>query len=141
MNMPLVEECYWPDADDRHGSFSGSPDEFIAWVEPLLRRHTMTMHHLGSIIIDLDRVGAKAPAESYGVAYHSGEPVGHMRLNYAAGLRYIDRFERRENEWRFADRITAIEWVREWDADPQRIEAFGELLSKRDRTDPVSRAW
>jgi hypothetical protein len=135
LDMELLRDCYWPEATDRHGPFSGSRDEFVAWVEPLLRRHTMTMHHLGNILIDLD--GPVAVAETYGVAYHSGEPAGDLRWNYAAGFRYVDRLERRDGQWRILDRITAIEWAREWDADRERIKVFGEHLPSRDHTDPV----
>ncbi len=137
LDMKLVEDCYWPEASDQHGSFSGARDEFVAWVEPLLRRHTMTMHHLGNIIIDVDPGGERARSESYGVAYHSGEPAGDIRWNYAAGFRYVDRFERRGDQWRIADRITAIEWVRAWDSDRERLAASGDPVPRRDGTDPA----
>ena len=28
----MVASCYWDDAIDEHGPFTGSPDEFIAWA-------------------------------------------------------------------------------------------------------------
>jgi hypothetical protein len=135
MDLQLVSDCYWPEATDQHGRFVGSRDEFIAWVEPLLRRQSMTMHHLGNVLIDVQ--GDAAVAETYGVAYHSGAPAGDLRWNYVAGFRYIDRLERRDGQWRIADRVTAIEWTKAWDADRERIGAFGEQLPRRDRTDPI----
>jgi len=134
-DLELVRGCYWPGATDRHGPFTGTRDEFIDWVGPLLRRHTMTMHHVGNILVELTE--DRAVAETYGVAYHSGEPAGDGRWNYAAGFRYIDRFERRATQWRIADRVTAIEWTRPWDSDRERIKVFGERLPRRDRSDPV----
>lgn len=135
LDMELLRDCYWPEATDRHGAFIGTRDEFVTWVEPHLRRHTMTMHHLGNVLIDLD--DDRAVAESYGVAYHSGEPAGDIRGNYTAGFRYVDRFERRDGEWRIAERITCIEWVQPWQADHDRLSVFGAHLPRRDRTDPV----
>lgn len=138
MDLDLVRDCYWPEATDRHGPFTGTRDEFVAWVGPLLRRQTMTMHHLGNVLVDsLFDDPDTAVAETYVVAYHSGVPAGDPRWNYTAGLRYVDRFERRDGQWRIADRVTAIEWTRAWDADLERIKKFGEHLPSRDASDPV----
>jgi len=133
LDIELLRDCYWPEATDRHGPFTGTRDEFVAWVGPLLRRHTMTMHHLGNILIDLD--GDSAHAETYGVAYHSGEPPGDVRWNYVAGFRYVDTFARRDGQWRIAARVTVIEWTDAWEADRGRIGGFGEYLPRRDRSD------
>jgi hypothetical protein len=131
----LVESCYWPDAQDWHGTFRGTRDEFLDWVMPLLARQTMTMHNLANIMIDLETPDT-AGVETYGVAYHSGGKPGDIRWNYAAGFRYVDRFAKRDGQWRIADRITVIEWVAPWDADAERHEIFGRLGSL-DRQDPV----
>ena len=133
----LVEACYWPEAQDWHGLFRGTRDEFLDWVMPLLDRQTMTMHHLANVMVDVDDGGDTAGVETYGVAYHAGGTPGDIRWNYAAGFRYIDRFERRGTEWRIADRITVIEWVAPWDADRDRHEVFGRLARRGDGTDPV----
>jgi hypothetical protein len=134
LDMELVRSCYWSDATDVHGTFTGTADGFVAWVEPLLRRHTMTMHHLAGPLIEL--AGDSAAVETYGVAYHSGEPAGDLRWNYAAGFRYADRFARRDGAWRIADRVTVVEWVTPWDSDTQRTAVFGRL-AQRDDSDPV----
>jgi len=141
LDIELVRDCYWPQATDRHGPFTGTRDEFLAWVVPLLRRHTMTMHHIGNMLIDFPADRAAEPdiavAETYGVAYHSGPPERDPRWNYAAGFRYVDRFERRDGTWRIADRVTAIEWVTPWDADLKRMKDFGDHLPRRDHNDPL----
>lgn len=134
LDLELVRSCYWPEATDVHGPFTGLRDDFIAWVGPLLQRQTMTMHHLANVLIDLD--GDTAAVETYGVAYHSGEPAGDLRWNYAAGFRYADRFARRADEWRIADRVTVVEWVTPWDSDRDRTAVFGDL-PRRSAEDPV----
>lgn len=137
LDRALVEGCYWPEAQDWHGIFRGTRGEFLDWVMPLLARQSMTMHHIGNIMIDLEPDGDAAGVETYGVAYHSGGTPGDIRWNYAAGFRYVDRFERRGDEWRIADRITVIEWITPWDADQERHEVFGRLASRGDGRDPV----
>jgi ketosteroid isomerase-like protein len=134
LDLELVRDCYWPDATDQHGPFTGSRDDYIEWAGSLLRRHTMTMHHLTSV--DVDQHGDVAGVETYGVAYHCGEPAGDDRWNNAAGFRYLDRFERREGQWRIARRLTVVEWVTPWQRDAELSSRFGDR-SRRDRTDPV----
>jgi hypothetical protein len=135
IDIELVRDCYWPDATDTHGPFTGVRDEFCVWVESLLKRHTMTMHCLTTSLIDVDVDGDRASAETYGVAYHCGEPADDHRWNNVAGFRYLDRFERRDGDWRIAARVTVVEWVTPWERDAELSGKFGDL-SRRDRTDP-----
>jgi SnoaL-like domain len=137
LDLDLVRGCYWPDATDDHGPFSGTRDDFIDWVSSLLNRHTMTMHLLNDPLVE--QHADDATAETYGVAYHCGEPPGDPRWNNVAGFRYVDRFARRDDEWRIAARITVVEWVTPWDRDPDLTGKFGGL-ARRDRTDPVYQA-
>jgi hypothetical protein len=106
----LVRDCYWPDATDDHaGAFAGSRDEFVEWVFHVLERFTMTMHVVANHLVEVD--GDGADAETYGIAYHRGEPFDDPRRNYTTGFRYLDRFERRDGEWRIAARRVALEWT------------------------------
>jgi hypothetical protein len=106
----LVRGCYWPEATDDHaGAFHGTRDEFVDWVFRVLERYTMTMHVVANHLVDLD--GDTAGAETYGVAYHRGDPPGDTRRNFTTGFRYLDRLERRDGEWRIAARRVALEWT------------------------------
>jgi hypothetical protein len=93
------------------------------------------MHLVGNQLVEL--AGDVARSETYGVAYHHGDPPDDHRRNFTTGFRYVDRFERRDASWRIADRTTAIEWVTPWEADRSRLSKFGEHLPRRDRDDPV----
>ena len=109
MDRELVRSCYHEDATDEHGSFSGSVEEFLAWVWPLLERYTLTMHFVGNCLVEV--AGDLAAAETYGIAFHRSEdPAAH--LNLMTGFRYLDRFERREGSWRIARRVAVTEWSR-----------------------------
>jgi hypothetical protein len=54
-----------------------------------------------------------------------------------AGARYIDRFERRDGEWRIARRVAVIDWyvTGSRGAPSAHLDAF--LRGRRDRADPV----
>jgi len=111
-DLELVRSCYWPDGTDDHGSYIGGVDGFIEFVAPALQRFDRTNHFLGNILIDVDLPNGAARAETYAVAYHRFHDADGQEQDMVAGLRYVDRFERREGEWRIARRVCAFEWRR-----------------------------
>lgn len=103
----LLADVFHPDATDDHGIFVGSASDFIAWVIPLLKTMKRTQHFIGQTLIEVD--GDHAAGESYFVAHHALEgPDGDIFL-IAAG-RYLDRFERRDSEWKISHRHAVYDW-------------------------------
>jgi hypothetical protein len=111
-DLQLMRSCYWPDATDDHGSYRGGVDGFIEFVGPALQRFERTNHVLGNMLIDVDLENGVARAETYAVAYHRYHDAAGRETDMVAGLRYVDRFERRDDEWRIAERVCAFEWRR-----------------------------
>jgi hypothetical protein len=137
LDLELVRACYHPDATDDHGTFRGTRDEYVAWVGTVLRRFSGTMHLVGNQLVEL--AGDVARSETYGVAYHHGDPPDDHRCNFTTGFRYVDRFERRDGEWRIATRVAVREWTHTVTAEQQLIippEREGRR-GQRDRTDAV----
>jgi hypothetical protein len=137
LDLELVRACYHPDATDDHGGFVGTRDEYLDWVAGMLDRFEGTMHVVANQLVELD--GDAARSETYGVAYHWGEPADDHRRNFTTGFRYVDRFERRGDEWRIAARVAVREWThtvppeQHWVIPPERDGRRG----RRDRTDAV----
>lgn len=101
----LILSCYHPDAEDDHGEFVGSPEEFVAWVFALHDfGQISTQHCIGNHSCEID--GDSAHTETYYQfnARNKDESV------WIAGGRYIDRFEKRSGEWRIANRYCVVEW-------------------------------
>jgi hypothetical protein len=121
LDADLLRTAYWPDAFDNHLMFKGNVEEFIAWGFPLMRAMDRNQHIIGNILIRLD--GATAAVESYFYGIQRGKVAGVMRDTVASG-RYLDRFERRQGEWRIKERIVITDWFREypdsadWSAGP-----------------------
>ena len=138
MDTELVLSCYHPNAYDDHGAFQGSAEDFATWVQGVLSYFDTTMHFLGQQLIEIE--GERAHSETYCVAYHRraarDDEEGH---DLWMGLRYVDRLERRDGEWRIADRRCVFDWSRrdavtgEWEMPPEA------LRGARDRNDPVYR--
>jgi len=111
-DLELMRSCYWPDGTDDHGSYTGGVDGFIEFVGPALERFDRTNHVLGNMLIDVDLPNDVARAETYAVAFHRFHDADGREQDMVAGLRYVDRFERRDGEWRIATRVCAFDWRR-----------------------------
>ena len=139
LDLELVRSCYHPDAKDTHGSFSGGLEEFLTWVERILRRYTMTMHYIANQLVDASG-DDRARCESYGVAVHRTSG-GEAQGNLTTGFRFIDDFERRQGEWRIVRRVATTEWVQVSRAEDQWPVTPTFVAGRRDRGDPVYAPW
>ena len=83
------------------------------------------------------RSGDVAFAEHYGIAYHR-MPAGEdgLEKDWIATIRYIDRFERRNGEWRIAHRRSLVDSDRIDPVHESLIPRGGPMSGTRDRTDP-----
>jgi len=89
---------------------------------------------LGQCRIEVD--GDVAHCETYCDAHHvSRADADGKVVDMAMGLRYVDRFERRDGMWKIKKRVCAFDWAYYIDAD--RSWAFGDdfCVGARDKTD------
>ncbi len=104
MDRELLRSCYFEDAIDDHGRFVGTVDGFIDWVfGPPTTSSVTTQHGLMNHSCELD--GDDAYAETYfqSIGVHP-EPPHLMSIG-----RYVDHFQRRNGEWRIANRVVIVE--------------------------------
>lgn len=106
----LLRRVYWPDAIDDHAVFQGDVEAFIEYSFPFLEG-VVTQHLVLNILIDLTGPD-EAFSESYFAGFHDF-PDGGGRLERIVGGRYLDRHERRGDEWRIIHRTLAIDWYNE----------------------------
>jgi ketosteroid isomerase-like protein len=136
LDFELLASCYHPDAtDERHGRVRPIP-EFLEWVRPILTGMVSTMHSLTTQFVDVD--GDVAYAETYCTARHvARDGEGPPRVWFAY-VRYIDRLERRDGNWRVLRRVCAYE---PGTLNPNTKEPVpeGDLGGSRDREDPSYR--
>ncbi len=105
----LLNSVFHDDATDDHGVFHGTARNFVPWVMKVLATMRRTQHCIANVLIEVD--GDNAYGESYFVAHHElpGEGGGPDKHVIAAG-RYLDRFERRNGEWKVAHRQACYDW-------------------------------
>jgi hypothetical protein len=134
MDFDLIRSCYHPDAIDDHGEFVGGVDAFIEYARENLPSFASTSHCVCNQLVEVD--GDHAFAEHYGIAYHrlhAGEDG--LEKDWIATIRYVDRFERRDGEWRIASRRSIVDSDRVLPVDEMLVPS-GTMAGARDRSDP-----
>ncbi len=137
-DMETVRSCYHPDATDAHGHYNGDVNGFIEQSIGRWKGMAQSMTHMfGQSLIEID--GDKAWVESYCICYirlNSEEPGGKP-MERLGNIRYVDLFERRDGEWRIANRKVVHSPGR---LDPVEIDPplAGEALRARTYPDDPS---
>jgi SnoaL-like domain len=127
----LTASAYHSDALDHHGSFTGTPAQFIPWANDLhASEWSAHQHFIANHTVEID--GDVAHAESYviGVLRRKGQMVVDI-----GGGRYIDRLERRDGVWRIAARDVVVEWVCVAEGSSALFSADGYTPGTWDRND------
>jgi len=153
-NWDLVRSIYHPDAYDDHGNYKGGVDGFI---ESLVKRHAtieQSLHVLANCIIEFDSADG-ALVETYFSSYQRLMPeAGDARQDYLRGQpvadheaaertvfgRFIDRFTRRNGEWRVARRKVVFEVYRGAPAPAGGGLNSNWAVARRDGQDPLELA-
>ena len=114
LDETLLAEVFWPDADIDFGFFEGKFADYLPILMDIERDPETTFHLLSAAQIELD--GDTAWVECYGIAGGRGTDKTNI-----FGGRYIQRFERRNGEWRSA----ACRYVLDWNMDQDVPDVIG----------------
>lgn len=127
MDNKLIRSVYHDDAKEHHGGFRGeTPDDFITYADERSGTFQSTSHFVTNHSVEL--AGDVAYSEAYVLVVHHGEgPDGPHEAIF--GGRYVDRFERRDGEWKIADRVVVHDWARvdqvqAWERAPMFIQGL-----------------
>lgn len=128
-----LRSVYWEDAHDRHGPWNGPAAGFIDWALNALKGFESSVHQITNILIDLGQ--DSAAVESKFLAFQrssstAGTPVQELILG-----RYADHFEKRDGQWRIANRTVIYDWV---DDQPATVKTIEERFGQRK---PVGCRW
>jgi hypothetical protein len=143
MDPELIASVFHPDAIDDHGIFSSTRrDDFVEWVIPFQARFTVTAHMMTNEYYEV--FGDVAFGEAYAIMYSEIPPAdGNPPQLIKTTGRYVDRFERRDGEWRIAHRRLIIESDETANLVDHSTDLRGEEFDRsafvqgtRDRSDP-----
>jgi hypothetical protein len=108
----MLKSAYWPDATETHGTFDGNAWEFAEFMTDNMRNGMLrSTQMIGNSLVLLDPDGHHGRGETYVLGtMQVQEDKGVMDMTVAG--RYLDRYERRADEWRIIDRLYVMDWNR-----------------------------
>lgn len=104
LDNELARGCYWDDAIEDHSQFVGTPDDFIKYADGTTLMFESVQHAILNHVCDLQ--GADAYCETY---YQFTGVTPGEGPNFVSTGRYVDHFQKRDGEWRIANRVTLVE--------------------------------
>ncbi len=119
-----------------YGFSNCEPRQFVEFAMQALSTHVANHHFVGNILIDLE--GDEAFGEVYFNAYHKVPSEQGFEDVIIAG-RYLDRYERRGDEWKFAYRSERVDWSRTQASADTYFEQAPDCLRGARRDDAVYR--
>jgi SnoaL-like domain len=114
-----MKSAYWPEAIDEHGSFSGNAHEFVDYCMPAHLRWKWTMHSIYNHQIELGADGLHASGELYNVTHLCRVDTGAIDTWFG---RYLDRYEKRDDEWKIIHRVCVHHGDSTTSAGPMEID-------------------
>jgi hypothetical protein len=167
LDLELMETIFWPEAIAHHGDYSGPAEGFWRGALFFLSRIDAALHYASNPVVELDsdiayqealftawhRVGkGDLPPASFAKSRYAGTMKvddgevfsgfpGHdvtKDEDAVACGRYVNKFERRGDEWRIIHHVCFVEWEY-WLPASERGDVALHNRARRDRTDPVYR--
>ena len=115
-----MKSAYWEDATDDHGVYVG---DAMAFVEHCMISHLKwrsTSHCILNHYIELDDDGVMARGEIYNVTYLLQADNDILDTWFG---RYLDRYEKRDDQWRIRERVCVHEGTTSTPVAPMAIDA------------------
>ena len=122
----LLRSVFHEDALDNHGRWVGVRDDFVQWANhECHNRLDAHMHHITTHMCEIE--GSVAHTESYVLFVHRYKDGATVHV---AGGRYVDRLEKRDDEWRIAVRRLVLDYryladgtvFGDWDGYPKGVQ-------------------
>ena len=127
-DLAVVRDCYWDDAHDEHEGFSGTIDEYCAWLADVLPKVDVSTHVFANVVVDVDSGGdgaaegdatvARATSDAYCLNTSVWRLADGKERHLMTCLSYIDEWERRAGEWRISRRRCRRLWSRVEEVQP-----------------------
>ena len=107
LDKALLLSVFWNDAWCDYGFTQGPAHEFADFCMEALGTHNANHHMIGNVLIDVN--GDEAFGEVYFNAYHK-IAAGNAFEDVIIAGRYLDRYERRDDQWKFTYRSERVDF-------------------------------
>jgi hypothetical protein len=120
-DFPLLRSLYHDDGFEEHGRmFKGDADAYVEFVKKALSAYEATVHYV--VNTNFEIAGDEAEGEVHKINYHRvGGADSHEIIT---GSRSLDRYRRRNGEWRFLSRSVTLDWAVQRPVNPEAYRDF-----------------
>ncbi len=101
--------CYWPDAEINYGFYDGDGAGWVPVVMEVELGSLRRWHLCGGLLIAVD--GHHASSECYGFTVSCAENDSGEKMDSLFGGRYLDEWEKRDDEWRIIKRKYILDFT------------------------------
>jgi hypothetical protein len=145
-----MRNAFHPDATDDHGHYTGNIEGLIAWIMERHKTIPFSLHAVNNVIIEFSNLDTAIVESNVLTAQHYPEAseatvalfntgtVGRP-MDMLAFARYVDRFERRNGQWKIAQR-TVVYDSQIITESPGVPALSGVEVGRRDRGDFIYRS-
>jgi hypothetical protein len=130
LDVACMKSAYWPDAIDEHGGFVGNGHAFAEYCMTAHLKWSWTMHSIFNHTVEVDDGGLSARGELYNVTNLCRADTGAIDTWYG---RYLDRYDKRGDEWRILRRVCVHHGTHSAPASPMAIDTARYLDGSFDR--------
>ena len=134
LDPDLLLSVFCEDGWCEYGFSNCSPREFVDFAMSALRDHEANQHMIGNTLIEVE--GDEAFGEVYFNAYHKVKTDTGFEDVIIAG-RYLDRYEKREGQWKMAYRSERVDWSRSQATSDSYFDQAPDCLRGSRRDDAV----
>jgi hypothetical protein len=138
-DIAALRQLYHDDAEDDHGAFStGGADDFLSQLEAA-RPHIRSMQH-NITTVNFAISGNTAEGEIYTIATHTFD-ARDRDVDVMVGGRYLDKYEKRSDTWKFIERKIVTDWAHI--NDPSSLDTSHPITkdTPRGHTDMNDPSW
>jgi hypothetical protein len=156
LDYDAIRTVFHPDGIDSHGAYNGNIDGLIEWIRGRHATIPFSMHSISNMLIEFAGqdiaivetyvfVVQRYPPEAKGsvtfVSKGGGEGKSGVAMDLMICARYVDRFERRHDEWRILHRTVVFDSVMPHEVAENGPEMGKDwTLGQRDHTDHIYQA-
>ncbi|MDO9358831.1 MAG: nuclear transport factor 2 family protein [Polaromonas sp.] len=148
-------DCFYPGTIDSHGPYIGPVEGLVDWI---LQRHKpihFSSHFVGNQVIEfvsedlalvetyVRTIQQYPPEAKAQLAQFTGGAAGGegVWMDIFTSSRYLDRFERRDGEWRIARRDLIQDWKQLIEVKEKALQPRPDwILGRRDGSDAMQLA-
>lgn len=124
LDFDAMRDIFHPGAIDNHNHYHGDIPGLLLWIENRHEKITFSMHMVGNMVIEfssptaalsetyvwcIQRYPADAKEALVGLT-GGAQGVDGQGMDLMACSRYLDRHEKRDGEWRVAQRTVVTDW-------------------------------